>query len=58
MNDMGIVDGLEELGYQREDIPALVQGTLPQVGCALMPLLFYCLSQNIISPTNQSSILN
>lgn len=26
-----IPDGIQALGYQREDIPALVEGTLPQV---------------------------
>ena len=26
-----IPDGIKAFGYQREDIPALVEGTLPQV---------------------------
>lgn len=26
-----IPDGIQAFGYQREDIPALVEGTLPQV---------------------------
>ena len=30
MRDLGVPNGLRELGYQSEDIPALVQGTLPQ----------------------------
>lgn len=31
MQDMGVVNGLKELGYSSQDIPDLVQGTLPQV---------------------------
>jgi len=30
MQDLGVPNGLRELGYQSEDIPALVEGTLPQ----------------------------
>jgi hydroxyacid-oxoacid transhydrogenase len=30
MRDLGVPNGLRELGYQAEDIPALVEGTLPQ----------------------------
>jgi hydroxyacid-oxoacid transhydrogenase len=30
MRDLGVPNGLRELGYQSEDIPALVEGTLPQ----------------------------
>ncbi len=30
MQDLGIPSGLRELGYQSSDIPALVEGTLPQ----------------------------
>ena len=30
MRDLGVPNGLGELGYQLEDIPALVEGTLPQ----------------------------
>lgn len=32
---MKIENGLKELGFQKEDIPALVQGTLPQVKVTL-----------------------
>ena len=31
MQAMGIQNGITELGFSREDIPALVQGALPQV---------------------------
>jgi len=31
MQDLGVVDGLGEMGYTSADIPTLVQGTLPQV---------------------------
>ena len=31
MSDMGVVDGLQAMGYGTEDIPDLVRGTLPQV---------------------------
>ena len=31
MKDMGVVNGLSQLGYSTEDIPQLVEGTLPQV---------------------------
>lgn len=31
MQAMRIQNGITELGFSREDIPALVQGTLPQV---------------------------
>ena len=31
MQAMGIQNGIAELGFGREDIPALVQGALPQV---------------------------
>ena len=31
MQDMGVVNGLSEMGYSSEDIPQLVEGTLPQV---------------------------
>jgi len=30
IHDLGVPNGLHELGYQSEDIPALVEGTLPQ----------------------------
>jgi len=30
MRDLGVPNGLSQLGYQSEDIPALVEGTLPQ----------------------------
>lgn len=31
MQEMGVVNGLQELGYSSEDIPRFVEGTLPQV---------------------------
>lgn len=31
MQVMGIEDGLNSLGFMKEDIPSLVEGTLPQV---------------------------
>jgi hydroxyacid-oxoacid transhydrogenase len=30
MRDLGVPNGLGKLGYESEDIPALVEGTLPQ----------------------------
>lgn len=30
MNDLGIPDGISALGYSKDDIPALVEGTIPQ----------------------------
>ena len=30
MYDLGIVDGLQSLGFNNQDIPALVKGVLPQ----------------------------
>ena len=38
MQDMGIQNGITELGFSREDIPALVQGALPQVFIEVIPL--------------------
>ena len=32
MSALGVVNGLRELGYGSEDVPMLVEGTLPQVG--------------------------
>lgn len=29
--DLQVEDGLEALGYRRDDVPALVKGTIPQV---------------------------
>lgn len=36
MDDMKIDNGLTALGFTKEDIPALVRGTLPQVGSLIM----------------------
>lgn len=33
MYDMKIENGLTELGFNKDDIPELVEGTLPQVSC-------------------------
>lgn len=32
MYDLQVEDGLGAVGYSREDVPALVKGTIPQVG--------------------------
>lgn len=34
MLEMGVVNGLKEMGYGSQDIPGFVQGTLPQVELA------------------------
>jgi len=43
MNELMIPNGIEAFGYQQEDIPALVEGTLPQVSCSNLTQLFMLL---------------
>lgn len=41
MAAMMIPDGIQAFGYQTEDIPALVEGTLPQVSINLIQMLCF-----------------
>lgn len=36
MYDLEVDDGLQAFGYSASDIPDLVKGTLPQVGCVIV----------------------
>lgn len=38
LSDLQVEDGLMAVGYSRDDIPALVKGTLPQVSSWLQRL--------------------
>ena len=42
MQMMKIENGLVELGFKKEDIPTLVEGTLPQVSKFIIIFYFYC----------------
>lgn len=44
MRALMIPDGIQAFGYQTEDIPALVQGTLPQVNKIMNNTTHYLLS--------------
>lgn len=44
MQDMGVVNGLSEMGYSSGDIPQLVEGTLPQVCTVCMCVCPYLYS--------------
>ena len=41
MQDLGVVDGLGEMGYASADIPTLVQGTLSQVKSSAHGILLH-----------------
>lgn len=47
MQMMKIENGLVELGFKKEDIPTLVEGTLPQVSKFIM-IIFFLFIVNII----------
>lgn len=56
MQVMGVVNGLKEMGYSAEDVPSLVQGTLPQVtnlistGIVMILYILLGTSYKIVTP--------
>jgi len=40
--DLQVEDGLAAVGYSRDDIPALVKGTIPQVSHVISCLMAFC----------------
>lgn len=45
--DLDVEDGLYEIGYNKEDIPKLVKGTIPQVWSCLLYLFQVVLSTEL-----------
>ncbi len=58
MQDMGVVNGLSEMGYTSADIPMLVQGTLPQVMFECMSLTIRVIITMFIGTSNQAGPSN
>lgn len=48
LSDIGIPNGLTELGYNKNDIPAMVAGAMPQV-CIINDETWFCAKASLYS---------